>query len=139
MKKVGWRNTILINIGLILIFPLTFNKEQIVMFAVISALMAFRNYQFLPMVKSLGENGYSERLKEYYGNARGFDFWVPALIKFVVIFLIGLFIITSKAVDKNNQTWFVPAIGQGLIFYAGFFLVIEIWTRKALLKNNEAA
>ena len=55
MKKVGWRNTILINIGIILAFPLIFSKDQVVTFAVLSALMAFRNYQFMPMVKALGD------------------------------------------------------------------------------------
>lgn len=137
MKKVGWRNTILINVGIVLMFPFIFNEQQVVMFAVISALMAFRNYQFLPMVKSLGENGYSGRLKEYYLNISKFDFWVPALIKVVVIILIGLFVITSKAVDKNNQVWFAHSIGQGLVFYAVFLLVIEVWNRKALLKANK--
>ena len=30
MKKVGWRNTILINAGLTLVFPLVFNKDQVI-------------------------------------------------------------------------------------------------------------
>ena len=137
MKKVGWRNTILINVGLTLAFPLIFNKNQVVMFAVFSALMAFRNYQFIPMVKTLGESKYSECLKGYYSKTNSIDFWPPIAIKFTVIFLIGAFVVTTKAVDEHEKVWFVPAIGQSLIFYSFFFALIETSIRLVQSKNRQ--
>jgi hypothetical protein len=137
MKKVGWRNTILINIGLVLAFPLIFNKVQVVTFAVLSALMAFRNYQFIPMVKVLGESRYAECLNDYYSKTKSIEFWPPVAIKFAVVFLMGLFIIITKVVDKQGEIWFVSAIGQGLMFYSMFFAIFEIKNRLFCFRNRE--
>lgn len=137
MKKVGWRNTILINIGIILAFPLIFSKDQVVTFAVLSALMAFRNYQFVPMVKALGESKYAECLNDYYSKTKSIEFWPPVAIKFAVVFFMGLFIIITKAVDNQGKIWFVSAIGQGLMFYSTFFALIEIRSRLVCSRNKE--
>jgi len=137
MKKLGWRNSILLNIGVIFLFPLLqlvlpgfFRGQGVVILATLSALLAFRNLQFIPMVKTLGQKEYGERFVEYYRDSKPSIFWSALFVKHVVIFILGMLMISAGAVKGTESIWFVGAMGNAFVFYSFSFALLEFRIRR---------
>jgi len=129
MKRLGWLNTIFLNLALVLLLPLVLNRDSIVSLAVFSMLLAHRNYLCMPIAAALGEIEYAKQVRLYYQNTESSRFWSSVVIKASVFVLIGFFVLAVGAVDKVGQLWFVVGISRAFLMTGFFVAAIESFTR----------
>ena len=81
MKKVGWRNTIIINLLSIFLLPALLDEHFCIFLTTVSLLMAFRNFELSIIIRALGEDTYMNKLLETQRGAKFHNFLIPFLEK----------------------------------------------------------
>lgn len=144
MKKFGWKVTIIVNVFFVLLIPvLIFVGPELIVRKILiiiisfSALLAFRNLQFLPMVRSLGQAEYKEKLDRYYRESSLGIFVASLIVKNGPFFFFGIIISGAQYASDHPMLEVVGAIGQSFSVYAFFFGFMDVMSRIAA-KNAKA-
>jgi hypothetical protein len=135
MKTIGWRNTIIINLLLILLIPLLMGPHSAVMLAVFGAIIAWRNFLLYPMASVLGEGEYLRLVREYRVTTSPVRFRIIVISKFSITVLLGFFILAVGAIDHDKKLWFIPDIARGFMFSGFFLAIMETVLRRSELKS----
>src|SRR3984957_9709100 len=129
VRKLGWRWSIILNLGLCTALALSLLSSIIV--CTLSVLVAARNFQSAWLMRALGEEFYrswhAARLRD-----RSFSMFVLCLLAQT-----ALTAIVGTAVICYSQTSPVPfAIGVGIDIYAGavaFFTLLSVWRLRRIM------
>ncbi|MBC8024367.1 MAG: hypothetical protein H7Y89_00100 [Steroidobacteraceae bacterium] len=129
MRKVGWRNTLLINVAFVLAVPLVFGRSGTVMIAAFSSLLAYRNYTLVPLCRAIGEEGYLKAITQYHRSSSARAYSCVVLVKLAIFVSLGIAIIGIVAVDHSSRMWFVADVGRAFVFYGFFIATFEMFAR----------
>jgi hypothetical protein len=99
MKKVGWRNTILINIVLVLVASRS--RKSAIILGTLSMIIAARNFQVGTMARAIGEQNYRATYRKFVSSTPWYFNMLPIFCESAIYMTIGIAI--CELVGRNPQ------------------------------------
>jgi hypothetical protein len=114
MKRVGWKNVILINIIIVPIFSIAM-QERNILWGVLSSLMALRNFQVGTMARAMGEQAYLNAYRKFVRDSPWYVPLIPIFVESFIYIAIGgtIILIISKPETQNLN--YVGTIGAAFL------------------------
>lgn len=137
MRRVGWKNVILINILLLPVLSIVI-KERNILFGVLSSLMALRNFQVGIMARAMGEQAFIATYRKFVRNSPWYLPLIPIFFEVVIYITIGMTIVLIIGKPETQNLEYASMIG-GAFSCLGFIVAgttIGNWLEKKYVKNN---